>query len=106
MAPESRVGVKYRFDGEMGTLTLPELTIARPKALSEAAGELVRLIADGKCVHRCDAAFGFEVVRVLAAAEVSIERRCAVALAAGAWGAARRCEGIRAERYVGRALAV
>jgi predicted dehydrogenase len=74
-APPSDAGIVYRFDGDAGTLTLPEPTIARPEALSEAAGDLVRMIAGRETAHRCDAAFGLEVVRVLEAAQLSSERR-------------------------------
>lgn len=71
-APPSDVGVAYRFAGDSGTLTLPEPTIPRVEALAEAAGDLVRLIADGRTAHRCDAAFGLQVVRILQAADRSI----------------------------------
>jgi predicted dehydrogenase len=73
-APPSGAGIAYRFDGAAGTLTLPEPTIARPEALSEAAGDLARMIAGRETVHRCDAVFGLEVVRILEAAQLSIER--------------------------------
>ena len=66
--------VEYRFDRDGSSLTLPEPAIARPEALSGAAGELVRNVAEQKTAHPLDARFGLEVVRILEAAERSIEQ--------------------------------
>jgi len=79
-APPSDAGVAYRFDGDSGTLALPEPAIPRVEALTEAAGDLVRLVAEGRTAHRCDAAFGLEVVRILEAAERSIVQSRSVEL--------------------------
>lgn len=80
-ARPSETGIVYRFDGDSGTLTLPEPTIARAEALSEAASDLVRMIAGRDTSHRCDAAFGLEIVRVLEAAQLSVVRRLPVGVA-------------------------
>ena len=59
----------YRFDASDASVTLPDPPLDRPAIYAIAAGELVRHVADRSSPHRCDAAFGAEVVAVLEAVE-------------------------------------
>jgi predicted dehydrogenase len=59
----------YRFEDGDASITLPDPAFDRPAIYAIAAGELVRNVADRSSPHRCDAAFGAEVVAVLEAVE-------------------------------------
>jgi predicted dehydrogenase len=70
-APPAASLVELRLWGETGVATMPdrgEVTAAYAVALSE----LVNLVETGEREHPCDARFGREVVRVLAAAEAQL----------------------------------
>jgi predicted dehydrogenase len=69
--PEA-AGIEYRFTAGAGTLVLPEPAFSRSNALAAAADELIANIRDGQRAHRCDARFGLDVVRILAAADQSV----------------------------------
>ena len=81
-ADPGSAGIEYRFNRDGTSLTLPEPPIARADALSRAAGDLVRNIAERKTAHPLDASFGLEVVRLLEAAEQSIALRQTVDVSA------------------------
>jgi predicted dehydrogenase len=72
---------EYRFASSSGELVLPDPPLDRPGVYSIAAGELVANIVDGLPHHRCDVAFGAEVVHVLEALEHSRSSGKRVALA-------------------------
>lgn len=71
----------YRFEsGSSSQLTLPDPPLDRPGLYSLAARELVSNIVDGASRHRCDVAFGNEIVRVLEAIDQSFSTGRRVAL--------------------------
>jgi predicted dehydrogenase len=59
--------------GEHGTRARPEGSFEAVDAFGTAISELADLVDSGERAHRCDARFGLEVVRVLAAAEQALE---------------------------------
>jgi predicted dehydrogenase len=73
-AKPADAGTEYRFASDLGELTLPEPSFSRPEVFAGAVGELVSNITRREHMHRCNVDFGTDVVRVLAAAELSIEQ--------------------------------
>lgn len=70
----------YRFESLSSELTLPDPSLDRPGLYSGAARELVSNIVDGASRHRCDVAFGTEIVRVLEAIDESLTTGKRIAL--------------------------
>lgn len=70
----------YRFESASSHLTLPDPPLDRPGLYSIAAGELVSNIVDGASRHRCDVAFGHEIVRILGAIDQSLSTGKRIAL--------------------------
>jgi len=66
--------------GEKGVWRRPESPVETREALGLAIHDLANMVATGERRHRCDASFGLEVVRVLAAAEQALELPAAVEL--------------------------
>ncbi len=73
-AKPADAGIEYRFASDLDELTLPEPSFSRPEVFARAAGELVDNISRQEHAHRCNVDFGADVVRVLAAADLSIEQ--------------------------------
>ena len=63
----------YAFRAGERRATLPDPPFKRPEALARCAGELIAAIGAAGRAHRCDAAFGAMVTRVLAAASRGVE---------------------------------
>lgn len=66
-AKRATMGQSYRFMDAAGELVLPEPVFDRTAVFTRAARALVQAIAEGTRGHPCDAAFGAEIVRILAA---------------------------------------
>ena len=62
---------EYRFISGAHQLVLPEPAFSHQAAYAQAASDLVQMHRSATRAHRCDAAFGLEVSRLLAAAERS-----------------------------------
>lgn len=73
-AKPADAGIEYRFASDLDELTLPEPAFSRPEVFARAAGELVDNIVRHAHAHRCNVDFGADVVRVLAAADLSVEQ--------------------------------
>jgi hypothetical protein len=65
----------YRFESTSSQLALPDPPLDRPGVYSIAACELVANIVNRSSRHRCDAAFGDEIVRILEAVDQSLSTR-------------------------------
>jgi hypothetical protein len=68
-APPAAVGNNLFVWGEAGRSVMPSELVDSVPALRVAASELAATAAAGGPPHPCDARFGREVVRVIAAAE-------------------------------------
>lgn len=66
-----------------GQATIPYPDVDFAQTYTAAASELLAMIANGTRLHRCDLDFGVEVVRILGAAEQSLQSGRPVELAAG-----------------------
>ncbi len=73
-APPAARERRATFYGERGVLHRPELHTPASEAYRCALDDLLAAIRDGTRGHPCDAAFGLDVVRVLAAADAMITR--------------------------------
>jgi hypothetical protein len=72
MPPAAAGTGRLALYGESGARTQPEFEWEPVEAFGEAVRELAGLVASGDRRHRCDAHFGLEVVRALAAAEQAL----------------------------------
>jgi predicted dehydrogenase len=70
--PSAAAGNRLVLYGESGIWERPQSTFELSHALAMAISDLTSLAASGETQHRCDARFGLEVVRVLAAAEQAL----------------------------------
>lgn len=66
-----QVAREYRFISGAEQLVLPDPAFSQQQAFATAANDLIEMHRNGTRVHRCDAAFGLEVSRLLAAADDS-----------------------------------
>ncbi len=71
--PPAAAANTFSVYGEKGARTRPEAAFQPQDALGAAVHELAGLVATGERHHRCDAHFGLEVVRALAAAQRAVE---------------------------------
>jgi hypothetical protein len=72
-APAAASGNNLFVWGEAGRSVMPAGPFDPVEALRTAAAELAAAARSGAPAHPCDACFGREVVRVLAAAEAQLE---------------------------------
>lgn len=63
---------QYLFVSQAGSVSIPVHDVSRADVFGTAARELAENIRKREHQHRCDARFGLEIVRLLAAAERSI----------------------------------
>jgi hypothetical protein len=73
----------YAFRAGERRVVLPDPPFKRPEALARCAGELIAAIGRTDRAHRCNAAFGAMVTRVLAAAARGVETGKLEAVPAG-----------------------
>ena len=71
--PPGQIVREYRFISGAQQLVLPEPPFSHQQAFATAAADLVQMHRSGTLAHRCDAGFGLEVSRLLAAAQRSAE---------------------------------
>ncbi len=72
-AAEAAEGLDLYVWGEAGRSALPELATGPREALRIALAELLGNARSGQVAHPCDAAFGYQVVRVLDAAQRQLD---------------------------------
>lgn len=72
--PPGGTATSLALYGEPGVRARPEGGFEAVEAFRVAVGELAEMVATGERRHRCDAAFGLQVVRALAAAEQALEQ--------------------------------
>ena len=71
-APEAAAGVTVFVWGEAGRSVMPVDLVDSVAALRTAAAELIAVAAAGATAHPCDARFGRDITRVLAAAQAQL----------------------------------
>ncbi len=72
-APQAAAVNQLVLFGEHGVRARPDLKIEAVEAFQVMIAELAELVASGARTHRCDARFGLDVVRIVAAAERALE---------------------------------